>query len=352
MAKAKLRWLISDTDRHGNVRYYVRMPGCKKVRIKAAPGSDQFSRAYADAISGNAMPAPTIRSGKGDPASFEWLCNQYYHSTDFKVELGARTQRYRRLTLEALCKTIGHLPYGRIEARHVQRWMDDRAKTPEAGNNLLKALKGLFKFAAKRQLLKSSPVSGLSKIRTDTDGYHTWTPDEVRQFEAKHPVGTVPRLALALLLYTGQRRGDVVLMGRQHVEDGVMRIRRGKTKKTDKVFSYLPVLPELQAVIDASPCGDLTYLVTKSGVGFTAAGFGNAMRKWCDDAGLPHCTAHGLRKAGAVIAAENGATDRQLMAIFGWKKAEMASLYTEQADQKKLAKEGMGKLVLRTGTEQ
>jgi integrase len=351
MAKARLRWLVCDTDRHGNERYYVRLPKCRKVRIKAEPGSDEFSRLYAAAISGTLAPLAAPSASKNDPASFEWLCNQYYHSTDFKVEIGAGTQRARRNILHGLCKTIGHLPYGRIEAQHVQKWMDKRADHPEAANNLLKSLKGLFKFAARRQLVKASPVAAVTKIKTDTEGFHTWTLEEVRRFEDRHPIGTVPRLALALLLYTGQRRGDVVRMGRQHVEDGVMRIRRGKTKKTDKTFSYLPVLPELQAILDASPCGDLTFLVNKWGVGFSAAGFGNAMRQWCDEAGLPHCTAHGLRKAGAVVASENGATDRQLMAIFGWKKAEMATLYTEQAEQKKLAREGMGKLVSRTGTE-
>jgi len=43
--------------------------------------------------------------------------------------------------------------------------------------------------------------------------------------------------------------------------------------------------------------------------------FGNHV---CGGAALPHCSAHGGRKAGGTLAAENGATERQLMAIFGW----------------------------------
>jgi len=81
----------------------------------------------------------------------------------------------------------------------------------------------------------------------------------------------------------------------------------------------LPVLAVLQKIIDASPCGHLTFLVTEFGKPFTAKGFGSKFRAWCDEAELPHCTAHGLRKAGAVIAAENGATPHQLMSIFGWR---------------------------------
>lgn len=79
---------------------------------------------------------------------------------------------------------------------------------------------------------------------------------------------------------------------------------KGRNRKPKKLV--LPILPALQTVIDASPCGDLTFLVNDFGKPFTDAGFGNKMRKWCDQAGLRHCSAHGVRKAGATIAAENG----------------------------------------------
>lgn len=100
----------------------------------------------------------------------------------------------------------------------------------------------------------------------------------------------------------------------------------------------------LQEIIDASPTGDLTFLVTEYGQAFTAAGFGNRMRQWCDEAGLPECTAHGLRKAGAAIAAENGATPHELMAIFGWLTLKEAERYTRAAEQKKIAARAMSML--------
>lgn len=74
---------------------------------------------------------------------------------------------------------------------------------------------------------------------------------------------------------------------------------------------------------------------------FTDGGFGNKFRDWCDQANLPHCSAHGLRKAGATIAANNGATARQLMAIFGWDTIKQAEHYTRKADQTKLAQAAM-----------
>jgi integrase len=86
----------------------------------------------------------------------------------------------------------------------------------------------------------------------------------------------------------------------------------------------------------------LTFLVTAHGKAFTANGFGNKMREWCNQADLPQCSAHGLRKLGATLAAENGATLPQLMAMFDWSTPRMAMKYIEAANKKKLAQQGMG----------
>ena len=79
---------------------------------------------------------------------------------------------------------------------------------------------------------------------------------------------------------------------------------------------------------------------------FTVAGFGNKMREWCDAAGLPHCSAHGVHKAGACIAAENGATEKQTMAIFGWETLQQVERYTRKARTRKLATDSMHLLVM------
>jgi integrase len=103
----------------------------------------------------------------------------------------------------------------------------------------------------------------------------------------------------------------------------------------------IPVLPVLAETISATQSGRLTFLVTQYGKPFTVSGFGTRFRKWAIAAGLPHCTPHGLRKAGAVQAAENGATASQLMAIYGWSDIKQAERYTKAADQKRLAGDSM-----------
>ena len=151
---------------------------------------------------------------------------------------------------------------------------------------------------------------------------------------------------MGLLLWTGVRRSDLVKLGKQHVRDGKLRFTQQKNRKRKPVQTAIPLLPELQQVIDASPTGDLTFLVTGTGAPYTVWGFGNWFRDRCVEAGVPG-RAHGLRKAGAATAAENGATTKQLMAIFGWLTLEQAEIYVEAANREKLATDAMGLLVRR-----
>jgi integrase len=119
----------------------------------------------------------------------------------------------------------------------------------------------------------------------------------------------------------------------------------GCKKTADAKKRALPILPDLRAIIDATPSGQLIYLVTQFGKPFTAPGFGNKFREWCNEAGLAHCSAHGGRKAGAKIAAENGATAHQLMALFGWETLRQAEVHTRNANRALLAEQAIHLLV-------
>jgi len=149
------------------------------------------------------------------------------------------------------------------------------------------------------------------------------------------------RVWLDMLIYTGLRRGDAVRLGRQHVRNGVAAL---KTEKSGfKVEVSLPILPVLQATLDAGPCGDLTFIVGANGRPLTKESFGNEFKAACKAAGVPG-SAHGVRKIAATRAADHGATEAELMAIFGWTDPKMAAHYTRSANRKRLAAQAMGKL--------
>lgn len=337
----RLKYVVEDTDRHGNVRVYLRKPGHSKVRLKSQPGTQEFLDEYRAALHG-AMPKEHVSpiDRRGNKGTFKWLCEQYYASAEYK-RLSCRTQYVRRRILDGVCEKDGSKPYALLEPRHVRKMRDDKAETPEAANGIVKALRQIFGFAVEYELAKRNPARDVPYIRSASEGFHSWTMEEVGQFEKHHEIGSKARLALALLLYTGQRRSDVVRLGPQHIKDGWLTLTQQKNRSRKPVTLSIPVLPELDAVIDATPTGNLAFLVTTFGKPFTSNGFGNWFRKQCDAAGLNHCSAHGLRKAGAALAAENGATERQLMAIFGWSTMKEASRYTRAARQKVLAASGM-----------
>ena len=238
-------------------------------------------------------------------------------------------------------KRFADMPLTRMDGSAIEVLRDRKFSTPEAANVRVKAIRQAFKWGVAKGHAPSNPAREVSYFKSSSEGFHTWTLEEVQQFEERHPIGTKARLAFALLLYTGQRRSDVIRLGKQHTKRGVLTFTqyKGRNRKPHKLT--LPILPALQKVVDASPCGDLTFLVNEFGRPFTDAGFGNKFRDWCDQANLPHCSAHGLRKAGATIAANNGATARQLMAIFGWDTIKQAEHYTRKADQKQLAEAAM-----------
>jgi len=231
-----------------------------------------------------------------------------------------------------------------LRREHIVKLMAARAEKPDSANGLRKALRALVKHAVETGLRIDDPTRDVKAIRIKSDGYHSWTDDEISQFERYHPVGSRARLAIALLLYSGQRRSDVVRMGRQHVRDGALQVRQQKTGASLSI----PVHPELAATIAASPSEHLTFLTTQFGQPFTAAGFGSWFREQCDAAGLSACSAHGLRKAAARRLAEAGFTEHDIASITGHASLREIVRYTKAVDQKKLAASAMQKVRSRT----
>jgi integrase len=358
-----LPYLSREEDRHGNSRIYVRRNG-RRIRIREREGTPDFAEAYIEAIDKlgdrrdrRAAALPTHPKG-----SFGWLGAQYFLSKTEFLKLARDSQRARRNSLEECfrmplsdedAEPMGNCPLRYLSAQKAKR-MIEAVEGDGARANRRKHLSALCAWGVENNHLPSNPVRDI-KAGTGNrrkGGYYTWTTADVEQFLAYHKQGSKPRLALALLLFTGSRRQDMVTFGKQHVKGDWLQYVPKKTLYKRREVSQKPLLPILKEIIAYSPCGSMTFLQTEHGKPFTAAGFGNWFRDRCDEAGLHQCTAHGLKKAGATIAAENGATTRQLMAMFDWETVAMAEVYTKAAEQKRLAGEAMGLISLdRSGNE-
>jgi integrase len=275
-------------------------------------------------------------------------------SSPFKT-LAAETQRTRRNILENFRKEHGSLPVYRtvgdkrvmlLTREHTQKIVNKKSSTPFAQRNFLNTLRAMFQWAMSEGKVPDDPTLGVKRIKAKSSGYKTWTEDHIGRLEAKHPIGTRERLAVGLVLYTGQRRSDVVRMGPQMVFNGLMTLDQGKTEGGEEAHLEIPMHPKLREIIDATPTvGVKTFLVTQFGKPFTPAGFGNWFHEICDAAECPDISAHGGRKDTARRLAEIGCSANQIAAITGHATLAEVQRYTKAADRKRMAREAMTKLV-------
>lgn len=297
--KIKLLGIVEDVDRHGNVRVYFRAAG-KKIRLREKIGTPEFFIEYEAAKAGreyfhNGKRVVPQNSNKVVPHSFRWLCQQYFARAARTV--AQTTMARRRAILEGICVKYGDQPFDRLERKHITTIRDTRIESPGAANNIVKSMSAMFAWAIEVGECKSNPCQGIKRLKSG-DGWHAWTLAEIEQFEKRHPKGTMPRLALAIFMFTGLRLCDAAILGRQHIANDWIKIRPSKTSHSSGVIVEIPVLENLAAELANIPADRLTFLVTEYGKPFSDKGLGNKMRQWCDEAGLPHCSAHGLRKAG------------------------------------------------------
>ena len=326
-------------DHDGRAHHYFRRPGFPRVRLPGLPWSPSFMAEYEKAISGART---AIGAGRVKPGSVAAVIAEYKDSREFFGSKSAGTQRMRRGILDRFRAAYGDRPFALLPPEWIEALLD--SKPPHAARSWRATLRSLCQFGVKRRYLRTDPTANIKQRAIKGDGFHTWTEDEISQFVRFHPLGTKPRLALALLLYTAQRRSDVVKMGRQHIRDGWLHV---KQEKTDKRLA-IPVHPELRAVLDATASEHLTFLVTATGKPYGPNHFSETFREWCDAAGLPkRCTAHGLRKAACRRFAEAECSGPEIMSISGHATLKELVRYTKAADQAKMARNAMAKVVIR-----
>ena len=337
MTRIRLKYVNAFRDRHGQLRHYFRRPGCKSAALPGLPGSTEFMEAYQAALAGETAPRLEIGASRTRPGTIAALTVAYFNSHAFH-SLAPETKRTRRNILERFRTDHGDKRVALLQRGHIEKMVVAKAATPAAARNFLNTTSSLLQFAVDAGIRPDNPAIGIKRVKIRTNGYPTWTEDDIAAFEAKYPVGTRARLALGLLLYTGQRRSDVVQMGRQHIRDGILHLRQQKTGAP----LAIPVHPALQAILDATPTEHLTFLTTRGGSPFTPAGFTNWFHEVCNEAGLPKGTsAHGLRKAACRRLAEAGCSANVIAAISGHRSLNEVQRYTAAADQLRMARAAM-----------
>jgi integrase len=369
MARIRLRYVNSFTDRHGKLRHYFRRPGTKSVRLPGIPGSSEFMAAYQAALQGTALPHNSIGKERTVEGTVHALVAAYLDclpssSSPFRL-LAAETQRTQRNILERFREAQGEKRIYTTDRngqrsllltrQHFQRLVNEKSNTPSAQRNFLKALRAVCKWAVQESRMPDDPTVGVTRRKIKTKGFKTWSEPQITQYRQKHSIGSMARLAIELFLATSARRGDAMRLGPQHMHDGGI---------TGKIISFtqsktngpvtLPLHPDFLEALAAMPSAQVvtmsspnTFVTTNAGHPFeTAASFGNWFRDRCDEAGLPKgFSAHGLRKATGVRLAHLRCSTHQIAAVLGHTTLSEVERYTRDADRTRLADEAMNALI-------
>lgn len=247
MTKIRLDYIHESRDRHGKLRRYVRLPGGKRIPLRGAHGTDEFMEMYGAALAGGA-PRIEIGASRTKPGTVNAAVISYFNSAAFQAQ-APDTRRTGRNILERFRAEHGENRVALLQRSHIDRMVAAKAGTPSAARNFLNTIRALMGHCIIEGMRTDDPTQGVKRVPIKTAGYRTWTEGDIEAFEAKHPVGSRARLALTLMLYTVQRRSDVVRLGRQHVRDGLLHLRQQKTRAE----LVIPVHPELAAVLEATP---------------------------------------------------------------------------------------------------
>lgn len=337
-----------EKTRHGKPVYYYRVEKGPRTRLPDY-GTPEFEPAYQDALAGRRVDrtrgARPIVEG-----TLRWLVIEYKKSLHFR-SLDALTQRRRDGFFKSMVEKSGDVQISRITEQTIADAREKRiGGKGHAANNFLKAIRPMFAYAKSRGWLKTDPAKHVDFVKPIKGSRLPWTIEDYQRFEARPPLGTMPNLALRILLFAGFRRSDVAIFGEQHVRDGRVHFRPGKTETTSEIVVDFTVLPPLQEATDATArlrAGkpSMAFLLTDWGRPFASgASFGNWFEERCKEAKVA-ARADGLRKLGPTLAAEWGATSQELMAMWGWTTLAQAELYTRSANRRKLGDQAAEKLL-------
>lgn len=344
------RFVTRINDQHGKVRYRFRRKGLPSAYIHGEPGTAQFHREYAAALDASPkQPKPIASPVPVKPRSLDDLYRRMKATPAWR-DKAERTQHVQAQVYERFLnkrsKTgdrYGDRPVATVTVGWLDTVFGAMSDKKGAAMDLRKKLSVLLRYGEGLGWIPANPVPHTSKFKKGA-GFHSWTEDEIAQYRAVHSLGTMARLTLELALNTAARRAGVATLTRENLVGGFILTDHAKGNNSARV----PMFAATKAALDALPAAPIRHLVTGAyGRPYSVGGLGNRFRKWCNEAGLPHCTIHGLRKALSRRLAEAGGTDAEGMAVTGHKKPATFADYRAAANRDEMAERVMSNVEAR-----
>lgn len=265
-------------------------------------------------------------------------CEAFLTSAAYRA-LNTGYSRVMLAHVNAIAKRGGNALLQDLEPRHVRA--DLEPLSPAVASTRRKAWRKLAEFWETSGMTAINVADGVRRKKLPkTDGFIEWSIADVAAFRARWPIGTAQRLAMELLQWTGARCIDAVTLGPQKIgRDGVLTFRQSKTGVEAYVPWHGPAFGLEAQRTDLHACtSDRTALIwtlTEFGKARTVAGFSQWFSRAATEAGLPHLSAHGLRKYRMNQLAESGVPLLAMQAWVGHTTLSEVQHYTARADRKK-----------------
>lgn len=364
LATIDLPYIEKNKSRHGSMRYYFRFEGVRICRLPNDPDSEAFSTAYWQARNqvekdgAPIAPAKKALPGQPLPNTFRWLCMLYFRSDEF-LKLDKTTQGKRRQIIDSMwlepvkangSDIFADMPLKLMSVDNITKLRDRKADTPFAADERLKILRQVFdtkrtgRSGKPEHIMAVNTARFVRSFRRKTEGHHTITGEEIGKYIAHHGTTSKAVLALGLLMYVGFRVSDLQAIGPRHRRGETFIFRVFKGRNRNPMTLEVPIHPVLAHILSLHKVTSLYYLMTEYDKPYSIKGLSQRVSEWFSQAGLPHCTAHSVRKGLATNLADNETTDSMLDGLFGWRDGKTSKIYTARKQQSRLARQAVSRI--------
>lgn len=306
---------LTAPDKNGkNQRVFVRLPD-----VRAQDFGDKLAAAQA---------ARTKRESAQLLMTVERMAALYQESREWRA-LASNTQDLYAIYLRDAIRYLGDAPAHDVIPSDVERMLDLMGDRPGAANAALRVLGALYAWGRKRSHVGSGsrPTEGVKEIKA---GEHMPWPDNVLQ-DALNAKDARLRLATHLLLYTGQRIGDVMAMRWGDIKGGVIHVRQQKTGKELDIPLHTALAEELAR----TPRKGMTIITNRLGQAMTDQTIRRYVKAHGQKYGLD-IVPHGLRKNAVIALLEAGCSVAETAAITG-QTYGMVERYARKINQARMA---------------
>jgi integrase len=276
MAAIRLRYIKSYLDRHGKPRYYFRRKGYANAPLPP-PGSPGFMTAYEAANTAPKAATAARNCVRFLPGSLGWAIERFMTSPEY----GGRARNTRlqdQRLFDELRTSFGSGMLRDLRDRHVKIIRNHFRQEHSAAiaDAAMSRISVLWQFADQHLDLDlgANPTAGVSRIHKVENEHEPWPDDVLAAFDAAAP-GHL-RLAVMLLLYTGQRRSDVVKMRWSQFDGDTIEV--AQQQKTGE-YVIVPCHKRLRSILASLPRRSEFILTGERGAPYQADSLAAMVRK-------------------------------------------------------------------------